>query len=354
MKKILKTVAKVFVFLAVFVCCFFTVQEILCGDADTTDAKRINGFFAERENSLDAVFLGPSTTYAFWTPAVAWKEYGISAYSFSNSAQPLFAAKYLIDDARKTQPNAVYIINVTHFLIDYETYLHRLLYSYPLTLNKLKMTGYLCDLAGFDMSQTMEFFFPIIRFHERWSELTVSDFSNPTDEYKASSSYASFLKKSRNVSGGEIDFNDYEGLEEINRKGMSDLMDYCEKEEVKVLFVVMPQSLNVEGREGKQNTTVKMLQERGFDVLDLRKHTAEIGIDYKKDYYNEKHANIHGSIKITDFISQYLIEKYGFKDKRGDAAYSDWDTASDNYYSMITPYLNENDLNYVTIETTQQ
>lgn len=353
MKSVVKAIIKAFVFLAVFTACFFVVQDVLCGDTDTKDAKRIYGFFEEREDALDAVFLGSSTTYASWTPPIAWKEYGISVYSFSNSAQPLFASKYMIEDARKTQPNAVYIINATHFLIDYETYLHRLLYSYPLTFNKLKMTNYLCDIAGFDTQLRLEFMFPIIRFHERWSELTVDDFKKQIDEYKAGSSYTSFLKKSKDVSGGDIDFSYCEPLDEATLRGMNDLMDYCQEEEVKVLFVIMPSSLNVEGRESKQNTTVKMLEERGFDVLDLRKHVDDMDLDFTTDFYNERHANIHGSIKITDYLSQYLINKYGFKDKRGDADYADWETASSKYYSLITPYLNETDLKYVTVENVQ-
>lgn len=341
-KKIIKAVS----FLLIFLFGFFTVQPVLA-DRDASDYRRIQGFFEEKEESLDAVFLGSSTTYAFWTPPVAFAEYGITVYSFSNAAQPAFAAKYLIEDAKKTQPDALYIINVTHLLEDYGTYLHKLLVNYPNGINKLKMTDYLCDIAGLSLTERMEHYFPILRFHDRWSELTKENFNISSEKYKCGSIYKSFLSITTDFSGMKYDFEIRSSLDDNNLKGLNDLMDYCEQNSVKVLFILTPQTLTESERFGKQNTTVDMLEERGFDVLDLRKCTDEIGLDFSTDFYNEKHTNIHGSLKVTDYISRYLIENYGFEDKRGKEEYSDWTEAAEKYYEKISEYLNGNDYKYL-------
>ncbi|MBE6775104.1 MAG: hypothetical protein E7543_02825 [Ruminococcaceae bacterium] len=333
-----KKAIKVLVFLLIFLFGFFGCQTVLA-DGDSKDYKRINGFFDERENSLDAVFLGSSATYAFWTPPVAFAEYGITVYSFSNAAQPTFAARYLIEDARKTQPDALYIINISHLLENYGNHLHKLLVNYPNSINKLEMTDYLCDMGGLSLSERMEHYFPIIRFHERWSELTKEDFKPSEDKYKCGSTYTSFLSKTTDVSGLKYDFETRAELSENDLRGLTELMDYCEQTEVKVLFVIVPQAVSDKERFAEQNTTADILTGRGFDVLDLRKHTEEIGLDLSADYYNAKHTNLHGSLKITDYISRYLVENYGFGDKRGQEEYSDWTEASAKYYEKISEYL---------------
>ena len=340
-------VIKIIVFLLIFITGFFSVQTVLA-DGDSKDYKRIQGFFDERESSLDAVFLGSSSTYAYWTPPVAFAEYGITVYSFANAAQPTFAAKFIMEDVRKTHPDTLFIVNVSHLLENYGNHLHKLLVNYPNSLNKLKMTDYLCDMGELTLSERMEHYFPIIRFHDRWSELTADDFNAPKDQYKCGSTYTSFLSKSTDVSGIEYDFDIRDSLSENNTRGLNDLMDYCEQEQVKVLFVVVPQAVDDNERFSKQNVTVDMLEERGFDVLDLRRHTQEIGLDFTTDFYNEKHTNLHGSLKVTDYISRYLIENYGFEDKRGNQEYSDWTEAAGKYYEKIYDYLRPEDYNFLS------
>lgn len=337
-KKVIKAIA----FILIFSVCFFSVQALLSGDSDTRDYKRIKDFFQQRENSLDAVFLGSSATYAFWTPTVAYGEFGITVYPLSNARQVLFSAKYLIDDARKTQPDALYIVN----LVSVETtnnFTHRVLDGYPTTLNKLKMIDYLSDVGGYSLADRMEFYFPILRFHSRWSELVASDFKTEPQRYKGSCSYNGFLNGTATVSNKLWSYEEREPLSEELEKGIYDLMDYCEEENVNVLFVITPQGLSDAVKRGQQNTLMDIVKERGFDVLDVTSVTDEIGLDSTTDYYDKYHTNIHGSLKVTDYISRYLVENYGFEDKRGNENYSDWDKETADYYQLISDKLTDED-----------
>lgn len=341
-----KTICKCIIFALIFVVLFFSVQNILTGDSDTRDSQRIAGFFELPDNSLDAVFLGSSATYAFWNAPVAWSEYGIAVYPLSNSAQPTFAAKYLIEDARKRHPDALYIINMSHILEDYETYLDKLLINYPFTINKLKMANYLFDIANFNLSKRLTSVFPIFRYHQRWNEISYNDLVTTPDKYMGGSRYNAFLEVSKDVSNFYPDFTARLQLDESTVRGMNDLFDYCESENVKVLFIVMPQTVGKE-RISRQNTLVEMVKERGFDVLDLRKYIDEMKLNLQVDYYNERHTNIHGSLKVTDFLAQYFIENYGFKDKRGESGYENWSKASSGYYKLIKNYLLPTDYVYL-------
>lgn len=342
----MKKIFKCTLFALIFIFLFTTLQGVLVGNPDSRDSKRIAGFFDLPDESLDVVFLGSSATYAFWNAPVAWSEYGITVYPFSNSAQPSFAAKYLIEDAKKRHPDALYIINVTHILERYDPYIDNLLTNYPFTLNKIRMTNYLCSQADFSFVKTLGMHFPVFRYKERWSDLSLSDFEKKPDAYMGGSRYDVFLKQSKDVSSYNPDFNLRTELEDYEIEGMNDLMDYCEEENANVLFIIMPQAVGKE-RIAKQNTIAEMLESRGMNFLDLRKHADEIGIDYEVDYYNERHTNLHGSIKVTDYLSRYLIENYGFEDKRGQKSYENWQTASDKYFKLVKPYLIESDYEYL-------
>lgn len=338
---------KLIAFILIFLLMFIGVQEVLVGDSDKRDEQRIAGFFDLPEDSLDAVFLGSSATYSFWNAPVAWSEYGLAIYPLSNSAQPSFAAKYLIEDARKLHPDALFIINVSHILKRYEQYLDKLLINYPFSLNKLEMANYLYDQAGFSLAKKIEMFFPILRYHERWSEITLADFYVKSGEYMGGSRYDVFLNQSKDVSDFNPDFSLRTTLEELVVQGMNDLMDYCEQENIKALFIIMPQAVGSE-RIANQNTVAEMIESRGLDLLDLRKHTDEIGLDLTTDYYNERHTNLHGSLKVTDYLARYFIENYGFEDKRGEPAYQNWQTAADKYTALIKPYLFDSDYKYLS------
>lgn len=344
--KFFKAFTKIIIFILIFTLIFSSVQNILVGDSDTRDKERIAGFFSLEDNTLDAVFLGSSATYTFWNAPVAWREYGITIYPFSNSAQPTFAAKYLIEDARKRHPDALYIINMSHMLQNYRDYLDKLFINYPFSVNKLKMQNYLYNQAGFSIAEKFEGYFPVFRYKDRWKNLEYSDFISEPDEYMAGSRYKVFLNQSKDVSDYTFDFSLRLELEEYVVEGMNDLMDYCEKENLKVLFIVMPQAVEEE-RIARQNTLVEMVRSRGLDVIDMREYLDELDLDYKVDYYNERHTNLHGSLKVTDFLSKYFIENYGFSDKRGMEEYSDWDKAADKYYKLIDKYLLPTDYKYL-------
>ena len=343
-----KKIVKVIAFILIFSICFFTAQGLLTGDVDTRDYKRIKGFFQQREDSLDAVFLGSSATYAFWTPAFAYREYGITVYSLSNAKQEILTAKYLIDDARKTQPDALYIVNLVSVTEQYNFRIHSVLDGYPNTINKFKMIHYMAELGDYSLGDRMEFYFPIIRFHDRWNDLYTFDFQKVDEPYKGSSSYNNFINNTMDCSGALWNFDERVAVSQQMEDGINDLLDYCEEENVKVLFVLTPQAVTDKVKRGQQNTLMDLVKSRGFDTLDLNRLVQEMDIDERTDFYNRDHTNIHGSIKFTDYLSQHLIENYGFEDKRGDENYSDWENDTANYYKFVSSKFTAEDLTYLT------
>ena len=53
------------------------------------------------------------------------------------------------------------------------------------------------------------------------------------------------------------------------------------------------------------------------------------------DYH---HTNIHGSLKFSKTLGDYLVEQYHFEDKRGLSSWADWDESASQYTELISQY----------------
>ena len=91
---------------------FALITKILTTPGDQRNYQWVQGFYSEEENSLDAVYIGSSGTYAFWQAALGWNSHGIAVWPYATNSQPPEAIRYIIEDARRTQPDALYIIHV--------------------------------------------------------------------------------------------------------------------------------------------------------------------------------------------------------------------------------------------------
>ena len=339
MKKIY--VIKAVAFVAVFAILLGAVSKVMTYPADYRNYQWVAGFYEEEDNALDAVYIGSSNCYSFWSPVTAWKEFGIAVYPYSTNAQPFAAAKHLIKETKKTQPDALFIVNI-NTLEDNSLKIenvHHLLDYMPLSMNKLALTKHLADVGGYGLSESMELYFPIIRYHDRWDELTPDDFNYTVDGLKGASSYYSFMTECRDISESYITSDEEAVLDEELTAMVNDLLDYCDEEKVKVLFVTVPRQEDSVEMVQKFNAVNSLIASRGYPTLNLNGMTEEIGIDLTKDYYNEKHTNIHGAVKFTRYLSKYLIENYYLEDKRGTEEYASWDFAWDMYRNLLAPYV---------------
>lgn len=340
MKKIIKPV----LFLAIFGTLFSACVTVFTHPASDIDAsKYIPGFYKEPNNTLQAVYIGASNAFCFWAAPLAWEHYGITVYPFASGGQKLEAVKYLLEEARKTQPDALFIVGIAQSNLDPggmpDARIHNLADYIPLSANKLALLRELCDEREIPWKDRAEYYVPLIRYHSRWNNLTVNDFKNDFGNFKGGDIHPGIL-------GGVVDFSATyretsrrEELSDFQTLYLADLLQYCKDEELNMLFVLTNFVATDESQYARLNTVGDFCRDYGFPVLDMREKNDEIGIDLTKDYYNANHVNVHGMIKTTDYLSRYLIENYGFEDRRGDPAYRSWDEAYDEYVDIVSHYM---------------
>ncbi|MDO4608987.1 MAG: hypothetical protein Q4B40_07355 [Clostridia bacterium] len=340
-------ILKSIIFMLIFAVLLSCVSRIMTVNSFSEEYQLMTGIYKEEENSLDAIYIGSSVTYTFWNPVVAFKQYGICVYQYNCSSQPLTVAEDIIREARKTQPNAVYIIPV-NTLGDAglnDAVMHRLLDYMPFSLEKLKFTKWMTESQDLSFADSLEYYFPLLRYHSRWDELNPGHFSKWNNNIKNSTIYPEFLSGIKDVSESYKTTTEKGEISDFLKERLNSLLDYLDAEDVKAVFVTVPNVKDTDGADRiletvqKINTVNEIASARGYPVLDYSNSTQEINLDLKQDYYEPRHANIHGAIKFTYYFSEQLINMYGFKDKRKNPDYTDWNTAYNNYVEIISPYV---------------
>jgi len=336
-KKALKIITSVVAFVVVLALLLGYVASVMTVPGDYRIYQWVEGFYQEPEDSLDAVYIGSSNCYAYWNSMTAWEEHGIAVWTYACPGMMFEAAEYIIKEGRKTQPDAVYVVNINAISnpkIE-SSKIHRTTDYMPMSLNKLALVNRLTKVNGYSFSESLEYYFPLIVYHDRWDELSQQDFNYELDGLKGASYYPGYLNKTKDVSKSYEKIEEAGTLPENHAYTINKLLDYCDKEKVKVLFVTVPRRETNADDVKLLNAANELIESRGYDTLNLHNAYDEIGIDLTQDYYNNPHTNIHGSLKFTNHVSEYLIEKYGFTDKRNNKAYSSWNEGWEAYTEKI-------------------
>lgn len=341
-------------FLLIFVVLFISISRIFTLSSDDNEYHGMAALYEEEENILDAVYIGSSNTYAFWNPMVAWEEFGIAVHTYTCSSQPFIIAEYLLKEARKTQPDAVYLFNINTIgeeglggTASDSTIMHRVLDSMPLSLNKLKLTDYMCDVLNLPLSDRIEYYLPIVKFHSRWYSIDSSHFSVSPNNFKGADFYPYYFDRIKNVASKYKQTDEKQELTDTLNKSLNSLLDYCDENKVKAVFVTSPRAENEIENVKKINTVNEIIEKRGYPTINIIEKYKDLNLDLTQDYYNANHTNIHGSIKYTYYISEYLIKNYGFKDKRNDSKYSKWNEGYDEYSKLMKPHILDFELDSV-------
>lgn len=335
----IKLFLKVIIFALIFVILLTSVTAVLSVSMCSRSYNAIKEFYKEDKNTADAVYIGSSNALAYWNPMLAWEEYGIAVPTFACNAMPLACTEYFLKEAHRTQPDAVYIVNINTLGEKGTTQVNKLqrMFVYtPFSLNKVEALYRFNDFYDVGWSDMPEYCFPIIRFHSNWNNITDADFELESNGFKGADVMGNYLRNRTDFSEKYKVTDKYVDVSEDLEDSINHMLDYCDKEKLRVVFVTVPQARN-EKIVGKFNTVNKIISDRGYKTIDLLNDAEaldEMNFDITKDLYNNKHTNIHGSRKFTYYMSEYLVDNFKFDDKRKDEEYSGWNTASEKYMNV--------------------
>ncbi len=320
--------------------CSFLVVQRLFRVGEISHAAMHKSFYEEKDESLDAVYMGSSVTYSFWNPLLCWEQTGYTVFSYSVSLMPVEAYKTILQDIRSSQPDALYIIalnpfekedlsyKAVHFLVDY----------YPDIPKKLQFIHDITSLMPGSAFDKLEYYFPLIRFHSHLDDVNEVFLTEDYPDYKGSKNFGYYLMGAVDNSPITEVVKTETPIKEDRAAILTDFLDYCKTENLNVLFVVSPQPAAPVEEQEEFNWIAAQAEAAGFPVINLQNAVEDMQLDMTADYFDRVHSNIHGSIKFTSMLSDYLKEHYNFTDKRGTSEGASWEESYQSYLPLITPY----------------
>ena len=329
MKKAIKRVLSAAVFLAVMI-------SLLAGLSYIVEYKgsreKLAPFF-ERADQFDVLFFGDSHAYSDIYPMELWENYGIASYNLANYNLTIPVSYWAMRNALLVCRPKLIVLDVNQIweqskLCTSSGDMHTGLDGFPLSRVKLEAIFDLMDdplLTDEDgyryWDLRPEFIFPLIKYHSRWSDLSMRDLKPH---------YNQELGGERNIAVAppdayEItaDTADEQGFGFIYLRRF---IEYCQDMGIEILLTNLPYpSRNNNEEQLYTNAVVHTAEEYGIEYIDFV--FMDQIVDYSTDCYDpSSHLSPSGAWKVTDFLGQHLSETYDLPDHRGEAAYASWDS----------------------------
>ena len=331
-KRIALIVATVLVVLALL----FTAQRVLTPKyvSEAQDGRLIAEYYDSAKNH-DVIFVGDCEVYENISPVTLWEEYGISSYVRGSPQQLIWHSYYLMEETLRYEKPKAFVFNVLSMK-----------YGEPqseaynrLALDGMKWSKSKSDAVKASMTEDEEYItylFPLLRFHSRWSEVTLEDFR-----------YA-FKDVPQLSINGYLMRIDVDGVEEL-RKGQAGLdapiadvcWEYldkmrtlCEENGVELILMKAPTNTPKWYWYESWDIAVEAYAERyNLRYYNFLNNIEEIGLDYTTDTYDQGgHLNLSGAEKLSKYFGKIMTEELDLTDHRGDSAYEQtWVTLCEQY-----------------------
>ena len=177
MKQKKKSIVVTAVTLVVILCLLYLLQRLLMPKymTDVVEGAMIAEYYGE-EKDHDVIFIGDCELYENISPAVLWEEYGINSYIRGSAQQLIWQSYYLMEETLTYETPDVIVFNVLSMMYNEpqkETYNR-------MTIDGMRWSSSKVGSIKASMTEEesfIDYVFPILRYHSRWSELTEEDFT---------------------------------------------------------------------------------------------------------------------------------------------------------------------------------
>ncbi len=315
---------------------FIFIFCLLFNEASTILQKKWPGrtateirFHSEPKNSIDVLFVGSSSFYRGISPLVLWNEYGFTSYVLANSNQSPLAIYESIEDALKTQKVKLVVLDGIVMLreydySDYEAHIRKYVDPIPLSTRKLKL---IYKFWQEDSELTIaSFLFPIIRYHDRWMELSEEDYRpfnlNHVIDTKGQTNISYFIPLEYPEGYMEV-MDSLTPLGENAKNYYDRLIQLCEKNNTRIIFVTLPR---LSWDDGSYNSLLKYTSGKQIPYFDYSfpDEINKVGLDLRTDFLDMNHLNDYGAKKISIAIGEDILQMVSLPDHRDDPNFSTW------------------------------
>lgn len=340
MRKHLNFVYRSTIFLIILCVCIKLIYQIItpkvCYEEMLPTTLSYIDFYNMEKDTVDVLFLGSSLAATAYIPQELYNQYGIRSYSLASEKQSPIISYYWLKEALRYQSPRVIVLDCYYFFATNSSVLNTSEISVRRAMDYMKWSSVKLEavrtICKLDQSQSLaSYFFPNIRYHERWKELTETDFSltEMVDGYD--------LKGYAPLEGqcGYDEYLPYDmGGNSKKIAEMSSLMEsyldkicgLCEQEGISLVLANVPL---VNADAGRFYAMQKYAEDHKLQFLDFNEKSLyeASGYDFPTDSYDCAHTNLWGAKKITTYLGNVLAEQYHV----GEKSDVQWESTKDFY-----------------------
>ena len=312
----MKNFIKAAVFALALCLCLFALD----GAMRRSDGEAKYSAFFEEKRGFDVFFLGTSHMMDSVMPMELWRDFGFTSYNLANPAETLEATYWTLRLALETHVPKAVVVDVAYIgkaqsEVSTRRMGHLFMDEIPLSPLKLKAIWEL-----YPENERAEFVFPLVTYHTRWEELF--DGGEPMTDAQPITRGAE-LRCGRSAPGPyarttQMDLTDTTGKQALYR-----MIDLCRERGIEIVLTALPYPTD-DASQRMMNSAQVIADETGAEFLNL--FDVEGLVDFRTDCYDEaSHLNPDGASKVTRYLGEYLAARFGFENRRTDAAYADWE-----------------------------
>ncbi|SHJ26207.1 SGNH/GDSL hydrolase family protein [Pseudobutyrivibrio xylanivorans] len=284
----------------------------------------------------NVVFIGDCELYENVSPVYLWENFGINSYIRGSAQQLIWQSYYLAEETIKTEHPDIIVFNVLSMK-----------YNEPqkeaynrMTIDGMRWSS--SKIGSIKASMTEEehfidYVFPLLRYHRRWSDLNSDDLTYFThsDKVTFNGYYMRVdVKPAENIPEGkplaDYQFGDnaYAYLDKLTK--------LCKDNDVQLILVKAP-TLYPYWYDQWEEQIVDYAAANDLPYINFLDLQDEMGIDWTKDTYDGGlHLNLAGAEKMSQYFGQVLSEEFNVPDRRGEAELdSYWKQVSERYNAEI-------------------
>ena len=274
----------------------------------------------------DVIFIGDCEVYENFSPITLWEEYGITSYIRGSAQQLIWQSYYLMEETLKYEKPDVFVFNVLS--MKYDTPQSTGAQSQREAYNRMTLDGMRWSQSKWDAinaSMTEEeqqkeamwtYIFPILRYHDRWSQLTEVDFKYWLKrDVVSDNGYLMQTGVKPRTDHPEKPLVDYT-LGENSWYYLEKMTQLCKENGIELILIKAPTNSPIWWDEWDAQVE-KYAQENELMYINFLDCENEIGIDWEKDTYDAGlHLNVYGAEKLSKYFGKILAEECQITDRR--------------------------------------
>lgn len=313
----MKNLIKTLIFILILAVLVFAVQREMIPFQWQDTMQSVTFHEKTEEDSVDVLVCGTSSVMVGISPLIIYEKAQITAHVRGNSRQPPQVMYLDVKDALRSQNPEIVVCSASMLLEDFdvdreEVRVRRGMDYMPLTVDKLRVAKAITDESSW---QTLSsYIMPIGRYHSRWTEIREGLQVGDRNEYDFKHGQYAVYKVKAQKDNSEENMQDRTevSVTESSMNWYEKTAELCRENGIELLLVTTPDQ---RWTMGKHEAVAAAAEKLGAGYLDYNVDgiTEKCGLDWGRDFYDDHHCNAGGSVKLTNYFTDYLTDNYGLE-----------------------------------------